>query len=89
MNPQIENKQENVDTNINICDVDVNKWLSIIESRADKSIEKREEFYKYTQFCENIFNISEEKKDDKNYVEKIEDNNKACINIFDQCLINS
>lgn len=89
MNPQIENKQETLNDSMNICEVDVQQWLSILESRTEKSIESREEFYKYTQFCENIFTVPDNMKDNQDYITKIENNNKQCVNIFDQCLTNA
>ena len=67
MNPEKINQQELLDNSLNMCDVNIDDWLSILNNKVEKWIEE----YKYTLFCENIFNISEEKKDDKNYVEKI------------------
>jgi hypothetical protein len=89
MNPQIENKNDYVSDLIKSCDVNIEEGLSILDSRSEKVVENREEFYKYSQFCENIFTISEEKSKDSDYIKKIEKNNKDCVNIFDQCLMNS
>ena len=89
MSHQIENKQDNIDPISSICNVDVKQGLSILESRVDKWIENKEEYYKYTQFCENIFNIPDNQIETENHVKNIEDNNKNIVNIFDQYLLNS
>lgn len=89
MNPQIENKQESINDSIKTNEVDITTGLSILESRCDKWLENKEEYFKYTEFCENVFNVSDENKDNKDYITKIDNNNRDCINIFDQCLINT
>lgn len=87
MNPEIENKNDYVNDLTKTCDVNIEEGLSILDSRSEKVVENKEEFYKYSEFCDNIFTIPKEKENNKDYVTKIENNNNNCINLFNQCLL--
>lgn len=92
----IENNINNINPSDSIADKKLSAAdaLLVMDSRCEASNEKTREEFLYSKFCENLFKKPEKLRweDEEKYnirKSNIEKNEQDCINIFDQCLINS